>query len=932
MWEIIARTIGRPETNLVLVLDEAHRGMKLNRDRKTIVRRLVDGQVGSNPPMPVVWGISATIDRFKVAMADIAGERIPLPNVDVDTDKVRASGLVKDEIGLDDPDEAGTFSNTLLREAVKDTLEFERRWDVYCEAAGEAPVLPVLVIQVADKVPDLKLAETLLVIESEWTGLGADAVVHVFGEHEPIIVGGRKVRWVPPESIQGDLDVRIVLAKTAISTGWDCPRAEVLYSERPAHDATHIAQVIGRMVRTPLTRRITTDDALNSVSCYLPLFDRGALGAIKRELEGKGASGDAEVGPEVIRAPQVLDRNPALEPAVFEAVEAIVSLASPDSLANPLRRAKALALLLTDTAGGKGSMVTDAGAELRRVLNARLDGLAAEFAEAVQANIDDLEATEIHRSVVDAFGRDRATASRSVRTHLADLDRDTRKIVRSVREGVGTDYLEHRVAKAGDDTDLLDVRIAVAALLRLEGVLTAIEERATQWVTGHQTTHAVAISNTTGATLEAFRRVRAQASTPEPVTLELRANEQVATKDAHGNLLTTYAGNLFSDGQGRYPADLNDWESAVVETELGRASFVAWYRNPSRPIPSAVRIAYRDDAGTWTSLQVDFVIVSRRDDGSLGVSLIDPHGDHFADARAKLVAMAGYAERFGEAFVRIESLVVVGGGLRSLDLLDPAVRTAIRGFEGAEVTALYGSDVSGRTSDGRAVAGSVGGVVDLGGGGDLFHRGDGGFALVLVAGGRDGEVDDGLGVDGRTLDAGLEVQVGPGGEAGAADQADGVAALHVLANRHVDAALVGVERGQREAVVDHGGVAVAPTQAGPDHDAVGRGVDGRPARRADVTAGVEAGGAQDGVSTLAELGADRISGDGVGDEDGARRQRRLAGLQASQEGRQVVRRLVHGGDLALDQRLAPLHLAKGVALGSDLDLDVGHQQHLAVAG
>ena len=58
--------------------------------------------------------------------------------------------------------------------------------------------------------------------------------------------------------------IRVVLAKEAISTGWDCPRAEVLYSERPASDATHIAQVIGRMVRQPLAHRIATDDALNS--------------------------------------------------------------------------------------------------------------------------------------------------------------------------------------------------------------------------------------------------------------------------------------------------------------------------------------------------------------------------------------------------------------------------------------------------------------------------------------------------------------------------------------------------------------------------------------------------------------------------------------------------------------------------------------------
>ena len=43
--------------------------------------------------------------------------------------------------------------------------------------------------------------------------------------------------------------------KMALSTGWDCPRAEVMMSFRRAEDHTYIAQLLGRMVRTPLARR-----------------------------------------------------------------------------------------------------------------------------------------------------------------------------------------------------------------------------------------------------------------------------------------------------------------------------------------------------------------------------------------------------------------------------------------------------------------------------------------------------------------------------------------------------------------------------------------------------------------------------------------------------------------------------------------------------
>jgi len=112
-----------------------------------------------------------------------------------------------------------------------------------------------------------------------------------------------------------------------------------------------------------------------------------------------------------------------------------------------------------------------------------------------------------------------------------------------------------------------------------------------------------------------------------------------------------------------------------------------------RPPAAALRIAYQTDAGDWTSLQPDFLVVSRRDDGSLGVSVVDPHGDHLADAKNKLKALADYAERFGGQFVRIESVSEVSdGSRRTLDLKNETVRAALADFDGAEVRALYEDD------------------------------------------------------------------------------------------------------------------------------------------------------------------------------------------------------------------------------------------------
>lgn len=109
IWETIANTIDDDDLTVYLILDEAHRGFntKANRDKPTIVRRLVNGHAGY-PPIPIVWGISATIERFKDAMKEADAERTrrALPMVTVDGFRVQESGLVKDTIILDIPAES----------------------------------------------------------------------------------------------------------------------------------------------------------------------------------------------------------------------------------------------------------------------------------------------------------------------------------------------------------------------------------------------------------------------------------------------------------------------------------------------------------------------------------------------------------------------------------------------------------------------------------------------------------------------------------------------------------------------------------------------------------------------------------------------------------------------------------------------------------
>jgi type III restriction enzyme len=88
----------------------------------------------------------------------------------------------------------------------------------------------------------------------------------------------------------------VVFFKTSLSTGWDCPRAEVMMSFRRAEDHTYIAQLLGRMVRTPLARRIERDAALNDVHLFLPYFDDAAVKAVVEDLKDIEHTPPAEAG------------------------------------------------------------------------------------------------------------------------------------------------------------------------------------------------------------------------------------------------------------------------------------------------------------------------------------------------------------------------------------------------------------------------------------------------------------------------------------------------------------------------------------------------------------------------------------------------------------------------------------------------------------
>ena len=121
--------------------------------------------------------------------------------------------------------------------------------------------------------------------ETLGTRLKENEVVHTFGSTGTLTLNGLNIPHIEPTDITDDKRIKVVLFKENLSTGWDCPRAETMVSFRTAEDPTYIAQLLGRMVRTPLQCHVNVDDYLNDVRLFLPQFNRDNVKSVVDELQ-----------------------------------------------------------------------------------------------------------------------------------------------------------------------------------------------------------------------------------------------------------------------------------------------------------------------------------------------------------------------------------------------------------------------------------------------------------------------------------------------------------------------------------------------------------------------------------------------------------------------------------------------------------------------
>jgi type III restriction enzyme len=682
IWDTIRNTIEDPELTLYLVLDEAHRGFGSDASEKsTIVKRLINGEKGV-PPIPVVWGISATIDRFNKAMEG-ASSRVTLAPVTVDVTAVQDSGLLKDFILLDIPDETGDFDSVLIRRATEKLREIAKEWEAYAAQQGEEKkVTPLMVFQVPNTPNHNEIGNLLDAMFQEWPDLPTKSIANVFGEHKTERFGNHEVPYIPPQRVQNDTWVRVLIAKDAISTGWDCPRAEVMMSLRAATDQTHIAQLLGRMVRTPLARRIPGNDKLNSVACLLPKFNKKTVDAVVKSLTS--GTGDTPPPGRILINPVEVRPHPEVPDAVWDKFVSLPSQTRPQRGAKPPIRLTALAHELASD-----GLLPDAGAKAHLAMHKKLDDFIAKQQknfEAKRAAVMTVEGRTVIANTKTGIMQDTFFQEEADDGVVDDAFRRTARMISpDISRTYTIERAKRRLEEDFDDA-LIEAREEVSALYLLDNLQIHFDAAATELSDLWFEKYSDQIKKLSDHRQEVYRQIVALSAEPQDVEIARPVSRlepsYVKEKDGSETEIRRYAKHLLCDDKGEYPTELGSWESPVLSREMNRDGFRFWYRNPKRASQDSLGIAYTS-GDEIRIVRPDFIFFAEHD-GTIVADIVDPHGFHLADSWPKLRGLAQYAETHKHIYRRVEAVAKSGDKMRVLDLTRADVRQAVLEAENAE--------------------------------------------------------------------------------------------------------------------------------------------------------------------------------------------------------------------------------------------------------
>lgn len=644
IWETLTNTALAIPDRFYVVIDEAHRGMTAGRGAQaaqTLMQRFVLGypEVGL-VKMPLVIGVSATPKRFMDLL-----EHAPhtIHKIAIPADEVRKSGLLKDRILIHHPEAATTAEMALLEEAARRWGQMTTAWGAYCKDEQEQVVWPVLVVQVENgsdrQLTRTDLADALTVIESAiGRRLNEGEVAHAMHDTGDLDIGGRRVRKVDASRIDADKNIGVVFFKTSLSTGWDCPRAEVMMSFRRAEDHTYIAQLLGRMVRTPLARRIERDAALNDVHLFLPYFDTQAVESVVASLHNAEDVPPAETGSS--RNLVVLKRREGTEEIFTELDGLITYRVNAARAQSPLRRYMAIARSLT-----MDEIDDDTWDVAKRQI---VDWMGQRIAAIKAAGQFDAAAKAITQvglrtlAVQNGTGVSEPAADYHIDASDVDIDRLFEEAGRAFSHGLQMDYW-----RAHADRDALDVKVEAIVLARNAAEMAKLEAQAEAAFDALYDQHKKAIFKLKEQRRANYEKLRLATAQPNEVPWHLPA--AIDFKRLPTDPL--WERHLYVEANGQFRAELGTWEAAVLKEELAKPEVVGWLRNLDRK-PWSMEIPYAS-GGDVRPMFPDLVVV-RKNGSEFAIDILEPHDPSLSDNFEKAVGLAKFAEKHGALFGRIQ--------------------------------------------------------------------------------------------------------------------------------------------------------------------------------------------------------------------------------------------------------------------------------------
>jgi type III restriction enzyme len=678
-WQTVANTVSDAPEDFVLIIDEAHRGAGVaERTRKPIMQKFITGSDEDGlPPVPLVLGMSATPQRFTDLLGNTSRTQRP---VTIPPDAVQKSGLLKDLIVVTSPAAAVQSDLTLLENAAARWKDFRARWRAYCTREREKEtVSPVLVVQVEDGGDDTltrtPLDDVVRVIERQTGQLGSNEIVHCFQGRENIQYGGRIIRRMEASRIQDANDVRVVLFKTALTTGWDCPRAEVMMSFRRAQDPTSIAQLVGRMIRTPLARRIETDEVLNTVELFLPHYDSETLENVLARLRSPDEHDSTPS--DVTTKAEEYGRDPDLEAAFGHlATLQTFSIARAPKMGE-IKRALRLAGLLVhdgldeDADERLRTELTDALKRLRDDYSANDPGWDQTVREGGEIDVD---VTAVAIGAMSVTGRRTARMVLSAENIEQLFDEAGR--VLAAGEGLHRTYWK----RYHDRTRPNEAKLELFAVVRKEQTAAILNRLARTAFDSMWSTHKQAINALPASQRARYKYLIQTSGRAEAQDWELP--EVIVEKPGSAS----WSNHLFVDRNGQFSTTLNTWESEFLARAMSQDGFVCWLRNlPRRDWAFCVPYEH----GGEKPFYPDFVIV-RQLRGAYLVDLLEPHDDSRTDTWAKAKGLAKFAEEHHLEFGRLIIGRKKDGVSQVVDVSDPSTRArALRMGAPADLEALF---------------------------------------------------------------------------------------------------------------------------------------------------------------------------------------------------------------------------------------------------